>query len=80
MDNVFRGNKYEVKVLRDYLLGKKKTAKDLFNDFLTDEVDKGNFKYKIHKSILNFSPPVNLEIALQRDSAVCTRCFENVWF
>jgi len=79
-DKVFRGNKYEVKLLRDYLEKKKLTCKGMLQEFLQEVVDKKNFKYKAHKSMLQNPPAVNHEIAMGRKSPVCTKCFDEVWF
>jgi len=52
-NGVFRGNRAEEKILSDYLASKGQTCVDLFQDFLREFVDKGNFKYKINRSIMH---------------------------
>ncbi len=55
---ILRGNTYEVKVINDYLNQQRQTCIDVFNDFMRDAVDKGNFKYKINRAILQQVPPL----------------------
>jgi len=55
---ILRGNTYEVKIINDYLNQQRQTCLDVFNDFMRDVVDKGNFKYKINRAILQQVPPL----------------------
>jgi len=55
---LLRGNTYEVKVINDYLNSQRQTCVDLYNDFMRDVVDKGDFKYRFNRSILQNVPPL----------------------
>ena len=55
-DNIFRGNKFELDVLKKYLTEKKLSIKNVFDYMLKEVFDKGEFKYKADKSIIpNFN-------------------------
>jgi len=79
-DDFYRGNKYEVQVVRDHLFKKKMNAKELFQYLLKEYLDKNKFKYKVNRSILINAPQINLEIAMNSGSPVCLKCFPQVWF
>jgi E3 ubiquitin-protein ligase CHFR len=79
-DQVFKGNKYEAQLLRDYLFKKKLTGRDVFNNVLKDSV-KNPFRYKASRAMLTNPPPVAIDIAMNQDTAVCTKCFdEQLWW
>ena len=60
-DDFFRGNKYEVQILRNFVhLNQKLTTYQLFQHLLKEYVEKDKFKYKINRSILLNNPPSKL--------------------
>lgn len=56
LDNVFRGNNFELDVLKKFLNEKKLSIKNVFEYMLKEVLDKGEFKYKADKSLMqNFN-------------------------
>lgn len=59
---------------------KKITSKDIFNTMLRDHIDKGTFRYIVHRKIMKIPPLISTEITLARESAVCDICWVSLWF
>ena len=51
-DTIFHGNKFELNVLKKFLGDKKLSLKYVFDNMLKNVLDKGEFKYKVDKSIM----------------------------
>jgi len=51
--DIFRGNKYEHKVLDEYMKAKNLTSKDIFNEINEKYIKNSNFKYLVNKYIMS---------------------------
>ena len=76
---VMRGNRTEFEILRNYLVSKKMTSKEMFDEVMK-QVDKKEFSYIIDRKIMKAPPTVSREVKMEGDDAVCDLCWKDLWF
>ena len=74
-----RGNDTEFEIIRNYLLSKKINSKDLF-DHMLEVISKKKFSYLMDKKLMKVPPLVPKEVKLEKDSAICDLCWNDLWF
>jgi E3 ubiquitin-protein ligase CHFR len=79
-ENFFRGNPYEALVLQRYLGSTGKGPNDIWDFMLHNYLERGRFVYEVSNRLFSnhVGPPVQTKI--EPDSAICTNCWDNVWF
>lgn len=77
--DLLRANQFEFEALRNYLISKKLTSKEVFDDVVKD-IEKKKFAYIVDKKIMKVGPIASREVKLEADSAVCDNCWKDLWF
>jgi hypothetical protein len=55
-DNTFRGNNTEFHIFKNYMMEKKVSSKDIFLSILTNQMDKGTFRFIVDRKIMKIPP------------------------